>query len=296
MAAAFAAVVAARLRSLAGAVAISLAMGVVTDVVQEYLPPSSSFTAAIIPSIPFGFILIFLIIYLLRSGSWPTRRRPVVPWTRRSARPTRTCPARLVAEDGSIGAAPDDLCPLSRSSRSPCAAHLPRLAVLVGPGRRGHVLRHRLPLLHGGHRRRRNVVALPDHLRRRRGPRRRPVRHRLAPSRPARHPARGTDHGGRRRHHRPADHPTGRPLCGAGHPQFRAAGRDAGLHPEPVLAGRAGRDDQPTGVRQRRPGLLLPGLRRVPDLRRPHRQPPPLDDRPRSSGGPGQRGRSRTLG
>ena len=44
-------------------------MGVVTDVVQEYLPPGSSFTAAIIPSIPFGFILIFLVIYLLRSGS-----------------------------------------------------------------------------------------------------------------------------------------------------------------------------------------------------------------------------------
>jgi branched-chain amino acid transport system permease protein len=69
MAAAFAAVVAARLRSLAGAVAVSLAMGVVTDVVQEYLPPNSSFTAAIIPSIPFGFILIFLIVYLLRSGT-----------------------------------------------------------------------------------------------------------------------------------------------------------------------------------------------------------------------------------
>jgi branched-chain amino acid transport system permease protein len=69
MAAAFAAVVAARLRSLAGVVAISLAMGVVTDVVQEYLPPGSSFTAAIIPSIPFGFILIFLVIYLIRSGS-----------------------------------------------------------------------------------------------------------------------------------------------------------------------------------------------------------------------------------
>ena len=69
LAAAFAAVVAARLRSLGGAVLISLAMGVVTDVVQEYLPPGSSFTAAIIPSIPFGFMLIFLIIYLLRSGT-----------------------------------------------------------------------------------------------------------------------------------------------------------------------------------------------------------------------------------
>ena len=68
MAAAFAAVVAARLRSLVGAVLVSLAMGVVTDVVQEYLPPGSSFTAAIIPSIPFGFILVFLIVYLIRSG------------------------------------------------------------------------------------------------------------------------------------------------------------------------------------------------------------------------------------
>ena len=82
MAAAFAAVVAARLRSLGGAVAISLAMGVVTDVVQEYLPPGSSFTAAIIPSIPFGFILVFLVIYLLRSGSGGRRspsRGPVGP-------------------------------------------------------------------------------------------------------------------------------------------------------------------------------------------------------------------------
>ena len=69
MAAAFAAVVAARLRSLAGAVAISFAMGVVTDVIQKYLPPNSSFTAALIPSIPFAFILVFLIIYLVRSGS-----------------------------------------------------------------------------------------------------------------------------------------------------------------------------------------------------------------------------------
>jgi branched-chain amino acid transport system permease protein len=69
MAAAFAAVVAARLRSVAGAVAISFAMGVVTDVIQKYLPPNSSFTAALIPSIPFAFILVFLIIYVVQSGS-----------------------------------------------------------------------------------------------------------------------------------------------------------------------------------------------------------------------------------
>jgi branched-chain amino acid transport system permease protein len=79
MAAAFAAVVAARLRSLPGAVAVSLAMGIVTDVIQEYLPANSSFTAAVIPSIPFGFILVFLIFYLLRSGSLDENARAEGP-------------------------------------------------------------------------------------------------------------------------------------------------------------------------------------------------------------------------
>ena len=66
MAAAFAAVVVARLRSLPGAVAAALAMGIVTDVIQKYLPPNSSFTAAIIPSIPFAFIAVSLIIQSVR--------------------------------------------------------------------------------------------------------------------------------------------------------------------------------------------------------------------------------------
>ena len=69
MAAAFAAVVAARLRSLPGAIGVSLLMGVVTDVIQKYLPANSSLTAAIIPSIPFGFILVFLVFYVIRSGT-----------------------------------------------------------------------------------------------------------------------------------------------------------------------------------------------------------------------------------
>jgi branched-chain amino acid transport system permease protein len=69
MAAAFAAMVVARLRSLPGVIVASLAMGVVTDVIQKYLPPNSSFTAAIIPSIPFLFIVLALIFYLIRSGS-----------------------------------------------------------------------------------------------------------------------------------------------------------------------------------------------------------------------------------
>ena len=69
MAAAFAAVVAARFRSLPVAVGVSLAMGVVTDVILKQLPQGSSLTAAIIPSIPFGFILLFLIFYIVRSGT-----------------------------------------------------------------------------------------------------------------------------------------------------------------------------------------------------------------------------------
>jgi branched-chain amino acid transport system permease protein len=69
MAAAFAAVVVARLHSLTGAVATALAMGVVTDVIQKYLPPNSPFTAAIIPSIPFVFIVVALVYYIFRAGS-----------------------------------------------------------------------------------------------------------------------------------------------------------------------------------------------------------------------------------
>src|SRR3954447_1582536 len=69
MAAAFAAVVVARLRSLPGVVAVSLAMGLVTDVSQKYLPANSSFTAALIAVIPFAFMLVALAVYVLRSGT-----------------------------------------------------------------------------------------------------------------------------------------------------------------------------------------------------------------------------------
>ena len=68
MVAAFAALVAARLRSLPGAVVVALAMGVVTDVIQKYLPPNSAFTADIIPSVPFAVMLVFLVVYVVRSG------------------------------------------------------------------------------------------------------------------------------------------------------------------------------------------------------------------------------------
>ena len=106
MAAAFAAVVVARLRSLPGAVGVSLLMGVVTDVVQKYLPANSSFTAALIPSIPFGFIVVALVLYLIKAGSLQegsTARGPLDEAIRPAAEDTEAAPVAR-PQGGRIGA------------------------------------------------------------------------------------------------------------------------------------------------------------------------------------------------
>ncbi|GAA3385015.1 branched-chain amino acid ABC transporter permease [Cryptosporangium minutisporangium] len=72
MSAAFAAVVAARLRSLPIAVGVALAMGVVTTVIQKYLDAESSITAAVVPSVPFAFMLVFLLYYAARGQAGDT--------------------------------------------------------------------------------------------------------------------------------------------------------------------------------------------------------------------------------
>jgi branched-chain amino acid transport system permease protein len=68
MVAAFAAVIAARLRSLPIAVAVGVVMGVAGSLVQYYVPPSSAFTQAAIPSIPFVVTAIFLVYNIFRRG------------------------------------------------------------------------------------------------------------------------------------------------------------------------------------------------------------------------------------
>jgi branched-chain amino acid transport system permease protein len=68
IAAAFAAVIAARLRSLPVAVVVALLMGIAGSLVQYYLPPDSEFTARVLPSIPFAFVVISLIVNIIRSG------------------------------------------------------------------------------------------------------------------------------------------------------------------------------------------------------------------------------------
>jgi branched-chain amino acid transport system permease protein len=68
MATAFAAVVAARLRSLPTAVGVAMGMGLITDVSQDWLPVNSSLTSAILTSIPFFVMGAFLLAYILVSG------------------------------------------------------------------------------------------------------------------------------------------------------------------------------------------------------------------------------------
>ncbi|MGX7681771.1 ABC transporter permease [Jatrophihabitans sp. DSM 45814] len=68
MAAAFAAVVAGRLHNLAVAVSVAMAMGLVTEVSQKYLPENSSLSSAVITSIPFLVTATFLLAYLATSG------------------------------------------------------------------------------------------------------------------------------------------------------------------------------------------------------------------------------------
>ena len=69
-AAAFAAVVAARLSSLPTSVGVGLMVGVATSYVQTYVPSSDSqLVNNVLPSIPFIFLTIFLIYFLVRGYS-----------------------------------------------------------------------------------------------------------------------------------------------------------------------------------------------------------------------------------
>jgi branched-chain amino acid transport system permease protein len=67
MAAAFASVIAARMRSLLVATLVGLVMGVGGSIIQGSLPASSAFAAAVQPSIPFVVIVICLIFYTIRD-------------------------------------------------------------------------------------------------------------------------------------------------------------------------------------------------------------------------------------
>jgi branched-chain amino acid transport system permease protein len=68
IAASFAAVVAAKLRSLPVAVGVALLMGIATSLIQRYLPPASAWTSEIIDAVPFIVIALVLIYNLIARG------------------------------------------------------------------------------------------------------------------------------------------------------------------------------------------------------------------------------------
>ena len=109
IAAAFAAVIAARLRSLPVAVIVGLLMGIAGSLVQYFLPPDSEVTANIIPSIPFAFVVISLIVNIIRSAAGSTRRRASAARSTARSRPNGGSPAGGVVRQRE---------PLSRSSTS----------------------------------------------------------------------------------------------------------------------------------------------------------------------------------
>ena len=74
IAASFAAVIAARLQSVGIAVLVSLLMGIATALAERYLPPTSQFTADVIPSIPFAFIFIYLLYAAIRGARTPVQK------------------------------------------------------------------------------------------------------------------------------------------------------------------------------------------------------------------------------
>jgi branched-chain amino acid transport system permease protein len=67
MVAAFAAVIAARLRSLPVAMAVGLLMGIAGTLVQYFFSNSSTISADVIPAIPFIFTALFLVYFMIRG-------------------------------------------------------------------------------------------------------------------------------------------------------------------------------------------------------------------------------------
>ncbi len=67
MVAAFAAVIAARLRNLAVAVAVALSMGIAGALVQYFFTNSTTLSADVVPAIPFIVTAIFLLYYMIRG-------------------------------------------------------------------------------------------------------------------------------------------------------------------------------------------------------------------------------------
>ncbi len=87
--ASFAAVVAARFRSLVGAFAAAMALGVIQGVSVKYLPTEGIFSRGIRPSLPFAFMVAFLVTYAFRGGSLGAASNLAASWGSRDTIPAR---------------------------------------------------------------------------------------------------------------------------------------------------------------------------------------------------------------
>ncbi|MDV6270845.1 branched-chain amino acid ABC transporter permease [Rhodococcus globerulus] len=74
-AAAFAAVVAAKLKNLGIAVVMGLGIGIAGSLIQWALPPSSPWSSALTQSVPFIVVAVFMLIYTFRSGQVGTEKQ-----------------------------------------------------------------------------------------------------------------------------------------------------------------------------------------------------------------------------
>ena len=283
IAAAFAAVIAARLRSLPVAVIVALLMGIAGSLVQYYLPPDSDVTANIIPSIPFAFVVISLVVNIIRSGR-VNEEEGVGGALDRAITPNGG--ARLAASTDSENLYPKlnfffpivlfagiCLLPLifkpywlGLMATGVCLAIIFISYTLVtGEGGMlwlcqitfagvGALATGQLATEHGW-----------------------PVLAAVIGG--------GVDRRGHRRGHRPADDPAREPLRRVGDVDLRAPHGAAGLQPEGLLAVRRRCRRRPPGVRDLRPRLHLHGARVLRGHRHPHREPAAFHDRPRAQRG-----------
>ena len=86
-------------------------------------------------------------------------------------------------------------------------------------------------------------------------------------------------------------HPARQPLRRAGDPDVRSAHGAPRVQPGGLLAVRRRRRGRPPGLRVHRQGVHLPRARDLRGDRHPHREPAPVDHRPRAERGPVERER-----
>ena len=172
------------------------------------------------------------------------------------------------------------------------AVALPLIAqrLLGRSDRSGLRLRRHLPVVDDRHRRGRNALVVPDHLRRGRSTDHCPAGQQPRLAGPGRGGGRGSRRPGHGHRGRVPEHPAGRPLRGPGDVDVRAAHGEPRFHAAQLREPRARPDPPPACFRPLRSLVRV----RVPGRFHPggpvHRQFPTVDHRARPQCGPLERG------